>query len=195
MVKNKNWVALGFLVVMSQAIFAMPAADPIGEITVPINHPQAAELIESKTSNLRSLMVYYQIALDSGSTVTVPEQISGTTDHPVIKETVTKCIFIICKTLNIDMEFTITKESGPCSLNMTLLGDLRRSDQLLSDVYSDISINLCLQTTPTGGHLKIKGLAIPSASYSQGFIQSHFLDLLKLQMPAITKAVEQSLSH
>lgn len=164
---------------------AQTPADLIGQESVIIYSGNAIELLESKVSDLHLLIENYHIALDRGSSIVVPQQISGTLDHPVMKVSVRKCVFFICKLVDIDMEFNLKKANGQCDLNYILSGDLRRSSLILSETYTEILLDVCFMANHSGGILKFTGSAVHGPAYSSGLKQNQVLGLLQLQMPAL----------
>ena len=168
--------------------------DPVGNTSIPVPGPDGQKLLESKLTNFKDVIKNFKLAVDSDTEILSPVQYGGTVDQPTLKATVEKCVFIVCETADLDIEFFAAKVSGACDLNLLITADLTRSSALISDLYSKLTMEACFQKNTQGGALSLLGKAIKAANYSDGTTQEQVLDMLKLQFPAMIKAIHQSLS-
>lgn len=172
-------------------------ADDLGSATVTVLGADAAERVEKAAHHTKNLIRQFRLALDSGSKVTSPPTLSGSTDRPVYKISVRKCVLFICQTVKLNIEFSMQKVPGTCDQNWILNGDLNRSTDTISRSYSDIQIKVCLrhhsESSAPGVTLELEGGAIRTPDFNRSLIQSQVLKMLKLQLPSVVQVVEASL--
>src|ERR1700733_3782840 len=99
----KTLIGIILLTGLAQIVQAQTNSDDIGGGTITITQNNAESYLQSKVVDLKDLMQYYQVALDSGSTITTPEAFSGTEQNPVMTVSVKKCVLIICQTVDLEM--------------------------------------------------------------------------------------------
>lgn len=142
----------------------------------------------SKTeTNIKAFVDNFNVNLD-GAKLTSPQVVAGTILQPVLKMSVKKCIFIICQTIDFDAEFTLQKGSGACTLNYILVGDLRRSSDGLSKLYTNMNTGICIQKTLQGATASLNVGLIRATTYSGSTVQKEILKFMKNQANGIIQS-------
>jgi hypothetical protein len=145
------------------------------------------------TDDLKSVFERYHVALDAGSKVVSPLKVSGSRSNPIVQVSIEKCVFVVCKTVDLDAEASWREVSGPCKHNYSLRIDLGRSSQDLTDVYDRIDGKICYNSQGTKATLDVAAAAHHSPTYSQGLIQGQIFKLLQLQVGPIIKAINDTI--
>lgn len=174
--------------------FALPAfaaSDFLATAIVPITSYHASDVLDSLVGNPKAVFQHYQPALDSGSTIVRPVQVTGTATHPIMQVSIKKCVVFICQTVDLDADITIHegKQAG-CDRAFQLTADLGRSSDLVRNTYNSLDILVCFKASPDGrGTLNLSASAVQAAAYSQGFVQQQMFNMLQLQVQPIVAAV------
>jgi hypothetical protein len=90
---------------------------------------------------------------------------------------------------------SIQEISGTCADNYSLTIDLSRSSPTLSENYDRLNGDICFQKNPDGsGTLSLNSSVRQAAQYQPGFVQEQELQMLKMQIPAISSAIQKAAS-
>jgi hypothetical protein len=147
------------------------------------------DLVLEKTINdIRPFAENFNIRLDSGSKITSAKVVTGTQLQPVLKTTVKKCVFVFCQKINLDAEFTLQEVNGNCNLNYQLSTDLQRSSQMLTDLYSFINADICINKTADGADSAIRVTLVRAPNYSTGVVQEQAFSFIQLQGESILQS-------
>lgn len=147
------------------------------------------DLVLEKTINdIRPFVENFNIKLDSGTKITSPKVITGTTLQPVLKTSVKKCVFVVCQKIDLDAEFTLREVNGNCDLNYQLSTDLQRSSQVLTDLYSFINTDICINKTSVGANTTLTVTLIHANNYDTGVVQKQAFAFIKLQADSILES-------
>jgi hypothetical protein len=181
--------------IAQNSVAANGAADFISQQVVSISGPEAEAALNQTVAELREVFARFQPALDSQSKIISPPQVSGTEAQPRLRLSMEKCVFVICKTVDIDADITVHENSGSCDRNLTLVADLARSSELLTDTYSALQVSICFKKGTAGaGSITLIAKAMHAAEYSKGIVQQQLFQTLKLQTAPIITAIKESLS-
>ena len=132
--------------------------------------------------------------MDSSTQIVSALRVGGTSDQPVLKMRLKKCVLFICKTVDFNGEVSIKETSGACQKNYLLQTDLSRSGSDLTDVYDRLDVTLCFNRgADNQGLLKIVARAHRAPEYSAGMMQKAIYDLLQLQIKPMMKALSETL--
>jgi len=191
-----NFLALCSLLLVligsdSQAYWS--PTEPIGRSEFTFSAVNPDHVLEKTAAKPKSIFRRYRPVLDSKTKIISPLQVTGTESNPTIQMTVRKCIFIKCETIALDASINIREVSGSCRQNYVLQADLRRSSEILSHNYESLFVNICYQAARQNGNIKAEAFAVRAPTHSDGIIAKEILKMLKMQIPAMTKALEESL--
>lgn len=181
------------LFICSQGNAEQNLADVLGQGALELKSPTAQAQINAAMSDLKAILGNFRLALDGGTRITQAPTLGGTTDHPVYKVSVRKCVLFVCQNVDLDVEFSLLQASGMCAQNLLLSGDLTRSSTSVTDSYSHFQVSVCINPTADGAALTLKGFAARSDRFQSGTIQSQVLSMLKLQFPAVMNALKVTL--
>lgn len=175
---------------------SLAGSDHLANATIQINSAQPEAVLDRTLSNIRSVFQRYQPVVDAQTTITSPLRVGGTQDHPTLKMSARKCVFVICQDVDLDAEVSVRVVSGNCKKNLLVNADLRRSSQALADVYDHLQVSICFnESRPGAGVLNLTGQAHRAPNYSAGRVQQEIFKLLQLQIPPITRALNETLRH
>lgn len=146
--------------------------------------------------DLKGVLQKFRPHFQKGTTLISGPSVSGSTAHPVLKMTIEKCVIMICKTVKLDAEISMRENSGSCDRNVTIEADLVRSGSPLTDVYSDVLINICYKNeSATQGRLKITVNAVRAGSYQKGMLQEAVTKSLAVQLHSLVNALDTYLKN
>lgn len=182
------------LFALCTSLFAQ-AQDALLQKNLNILTDQYDQVLLRTEDNVKIFVDNFNVQLASGAKITSPKTVTGTILNPVLKISVKKCVFIVCNTIDLDSEFSLIKNSpsANCDNSYTLLGDLRRSSQLLTDNYTDLNTAICLKKTATGAVATLAVTLVRSKDYNSGVVQSEILKFIKLQSNAIIESFSKVL--
>jgi hypothetical protein len=147
------------------------------------------ELVLEKTINdIRPFVENFNIKLDSGTKITSAKVITGTQLQPVLKTSVKKCVFFVCQKIDLDAEFTLKEVNGNCNLNYQLSTDLQRSSQILTDLYSFINTDICINKTADGATASLTVTLLHAPNYNTGLLQKQAFGFIQLQGESILQS-------
>ncbi len=164
------------------------AQDALLQKTLTLQTNQFDQVLLKTENNIRLFVENFNIKLEKGLKLKSAKLIEGTLLQPVLKMTLKKCVFIVCKTIDFDGEFTLRKTNGACAMNYVLTTDLRRSSAGLSDLYTDINTSLCLQKTATGATAVVTVNLARSLNYRESTEQKETIKIMKLQADSIIES-------
>lgn len=177
---------LSFLLVLLAAVLSKAQnQDVLLQKTLALKTNQIENVLKKTESNIEVFVENFEVKLDSGSKITQKKQIGGTLLQPVLKVSVKKCVFLFCQDVDLDAEFTLEKTQGSCSFNYRLSADLQRSSALLSDLYTAINTDICIQKTATGADAQLKVTLLHSDNYQSGIVQKQAFGFIKLQADSL----------
>lgn len=168
-------------------------ADPLGRSEFNFSAANPDQVLEKTAAMPKSIFRRYKPALDSKTKIISPLQVTGTESNPTMQMTVRKCVLIKCETIALEASINIREISGSCRQNYVLQADLRRSSETLSQNYESLQVNICYQSARQSGYIKAEAFAARAPTYSDGIITKEILKMLKMQIPAMTKAIQDSL--
>jgi hypothetical protein len=153
------------------------------------------QVLDATAAHLNEIFEAYVPALDSSSQIVSPKLVSGPADAPRLQLGIQACVFIICRTVDLDATITIQSVSGSCETNLLLTADLTRSTDILSNSYDRLNVNICLNPQTGGSQydLSVSASAHKALSYNSGIYSSNDLRFLKLQTNPILHALNQTL--
>ena len=171
------------------------ASDFLAEAIVKIDSLRSGEVLNRVVADPKAVFEFYQPALDSGSTIVRPVQVTGPADHPVMQVSIRKCVGFICKTVDLDADVTLREgRSGGCDRSFLMVAGLARSSDIVRNVYDRLDIQICFKASADGrGVLDLSASANQAPQYSQGIVQSEMFKMLKLQVAPIVNAIDQVL--
>ena len=176
--------------------FAWGASDLLARHTIRVQGPDAEAALNLTIQNPRAIFEKYEPVVGSGSEITSPLRLGGTESHPVLLMSIRKCVFVICKTVDLDAEISIREVTGKCDRNFMMDADLARSGQMLTDVYDRFNVSICFKKAAAGdGTLDFTAQAHQAPSYSSGIVQRNIFEMLQLQIGPITKAINDTLRN
>jgi len=144
------------------------------------------EKVMAKTeSNIKVFADNFEVRLDRKSKIVTPKQVIGPILQPVYKVSVQKCVFLFCQTIDLDAEFSLKRLTGKCSYNYQLSVDLQRSTEMLSDLYSFINTDICIQKTAGGATATLQVNLVHASTYDTGAVQKNAFELISLQGQSI----------
>lgn len=184
-------ITLGIFLIFSSLAFGKD--DLLDKRELAIRSERFGDVITLTAENLKDVFLGYKIALDSGLTIVKPLVISGTQANPNMKVTLKKCIAIICETVSLDADLTITKVNGACDENFVLKADLQKSSDRLTEVYDYFYTTICANGSAQGAKAVLTSYAFRASTYSGGFIASTIKDILQLQIAPILKSLQTEL--
>jgi len=172
------------------------SADFISQQVMPISGPDAEAALNQTVAELHDVFARFEPALDSETKIISPPQVSGTEAQPRLRVSMEKCVFFICKTVDIDADISIHEASGSCDRNLTLVADLARSSELLTSTYATLQVSICFKKAAAGaGSITLVAEATHAAAYSTGIVQQQLFQTLKLQTSPIIAALKQTLDR
>jgi hypothetical protein len=173
------------LVLLTATLAKAQNQDLLLQKTLALTTNQIENVLNKTEANIQIFVENFEVKLDSGSKITDKKQIGGTLLQPVLKVSVKKCVFIFCQDVDLDAEFTLIKVQGPCNFNYRLAADIQRSSPLLSDLYTAINTDICIQKTATGADARLKVTLDHSDSYQSGIVQKQAFGFIKLQADSL----------
>lgn len=183
-------LCLGFL--GASAFAEAPKTDTILEKKLSFQAVQPEAVLDKAQAQVRLFVENYDVQLDAATKVVSPKQVGGTEAEPTLKESFQKCIGLLCSKTDLDMGFKLNKVVGPCTFNFVLVGDIRRSSQLLSNLYSEINTSLCVTKTATGAETYMKIYLVRADKYSEGTIQMAAFKFINNQTTALVSAFKKT---
>lgn len=177
-----------FLLVLTGPVFSQEQ-DALLQKNMKIQTKDIGSVLGKTEDDVKKIVEYFDIQLDKGSKLVSAKQVGGTQNHPVLKASVKKCVFVICQTIDLDIEFHLEKIKGKCDVNYLLHADLQRSSQILTDLYSELAANICVKENTTGGTLALDVALIRADSYQSGIIQRTAFGLIQLQADALLESL------
>lgn len=182
------------LLVLCTSLFAQ-AQDALLQKNLNVVSDQYDQVLLKTEANVKIFVDNFNVQLASGSKITSPKTVTGTILNPVLKISVKKCVLFVCNTIDLDSEFSLVKNppSTNCDNSYTLLGDLRRSSQLLTDNYTDLNTAICLKKNATGALATLTVTLVRSKDYNSGVVQSEILKFVKLQSNAVIESFSKVL--
>jgi hypothetical protein len=153
------------------------------------------QVLDATAGHLNEIFEAYVPALDASSQIVSPKLVSGPAAAPRLQLGIQACVFIICRTIDLDATITIQSVSGACETNLLLTADLTRSTDILSDSYDRLNVSICLnpQARDSQYDLSVSASAHKASSYNSGIYSSNDLRFLKLQTSPILEALNQTL--
>lgn len=173
---------------------AWSASDFLAEKTLTINDSNPQAVLDRTLGNIKAIFLRFKPKIDPDTRVKAPLTVGGTTDRPVLKMSVEKCVLFICQQVDLDIEVSAQRISGSCAQNFTMRADLRRSSRLLSDIYDRIDVSGCFK--PTGeakASLHLVAQVHRAPNYGEGTTQREVFKLLQSQIDPIIQAVNETL--
>ncbi len=186
-------LSLATLLLFSSLSFAKD--DFLDERNLVIKSERFGDVISLTAENLKDVFVSYKIALGSGLSIVKPLVVSGTQAAPNIKVTLRKCVTIVCQTVELDADLTITKVDGACDENFFLKADLQRSSDTLTDVYDYFYTTICANRSAEGAKATLSSYAFRARTYNGGIVASTIRDILQLQIAPIMKSLQTELDE
>ena len=188
-------LSLALFVTLLGFSFAAKAQDVLLQKNLSVITDQYDQVLLKTEANVKLFVDNFTVKLDSGSKVTSPKVVAGTVLQPILKVSIQKCVFIICNTIDLDSQFTLVKNAAnpTCDNSYTLLGDLRRSSQLLTNNYTALNTSICLKKTATGAQAALSVTLTRASSFSSDIVQSETLKFIKLQASSIVDSFSKVL--
>lgn len=160
-------------------------ADILLEKSLTLKTPSIDNVIVETEANLKVFADNFNVRLDGKSKIVSQKQVIGPVLQPVYKISVKKCVFFFCQTIDLDAEFSLKHTAGDCSYNYQLSVDLQRSSPLLSDLYSHINTDICIQKSDVGATATLRVNLIHAPNYTSGIVQKQAWELISLQGESI----------
>ncbi len=183
-------LCLGLVGILANADTAK--TDTILEKKLSFQTAQPEVVLDKAQAQVRLFVENYEVQLDAATKVVSPKQVGGTDAEPTLKESFQKCIGLLCSKTDLDMGFKLNKVAGPCAFNFVLVGDIRRSSQLLSNLYSEINTSLCVNKTAAGAETFMKIYLVRADKYSEGTIQMAAFKFINNQTAALVNAFKKT---
>ena len=184
-------ITLGLFIIFSSLAFAKD--DFLDKRELVINSERFGDVISLTAENLKDVFLGYKIAVGPGLSIVSPLVVSGTQASPNMRVTLKKCITIICETVSLDADLTITKVDGTCDENFILKADLQRSSDTLTEVYDYFYTTICANRSAQGANTILTSYAFRANTYSGGIVASTIKDILQLQIAPIIKSLQTEL--
>lgn len=193
--KNIKLLTVFLTIVGSTGFSPLFAQDILLQKNLTVITDNFDDVLVKTENNVKVFVDNFNVKLDSGSKLKSPKSVTGTILEPVLKLSVRKCVFVICNTVDLDLGFRLVKEASDenCDVKYTLLGDLRRSSDLLSNNYSDLNTAICLKRTTTGANARLVVTLLRERTYKNGTVQSEILKFIKLQADGIAESFKKVL--
>ncbi len=193
--------ALAISIGMIFSIQAFADSDALASETLSFASADGAHVLDMTAANLHRVFELFQPAVDSSSSITSPKVVSGSSSQPRVQVSIRACVFIICKTVDLDTDVSIGNVAGSSMKSLLLRADLRRSTDLLSNNFDSLDVQIWLNpatnaSTGSGSSrftLKVVATAHHAPGYSAGPISSTSLKMLKLQASPMIQALNQAL--
>ena len=155
--------------------------DQLLKKTLILKSPSIDKVLAKTETNIKVFADNFNVRLDSGSKIVAAKKVGGTLLQPVLNITIRKCVFLFCQTIDLDAEFDLKVVNGTCDLNYELNVDLRRSSQMLTDLYSNILTQICIKKNATGATAALQVDLIHASTYQAGIVQKQAFNLISLQ--------------
>jgi hypothetical protein len=184
-----------FVFLLLPALVSLPAfadSDFLAQASVKIESTHSGEVLNRLAANPKAVFEHFQPALDSGSTIVRPVQVTGSATHPNMQVSIKKCVAFVCQTVDLDANISMRegKQAG-CDRAFQLVADLSRSSDVVRNTYDRLDTSICYKASADGrGTLNMSAGANQAAGYSKGFIQGQIFKMLKMQVSPIVSAVE-----
>jgi hypothetical protein len=133
----------------------------------------------------------FKIRLDENAKIVKAKRVSGSAINPIMKASIRKCVVAICKVIDLDAEFRLNVVAGACDLNYLIVADIRRSTDILSDMYSEINTEICINLNAAGGRSRITVSLARGPQYSPGILQRFIYNFVSLQGPSLIESLKQ----
>lgn len=190
-------IAIGMLL----STQALADSDALASETVSFASADGAHVLDMTAANLHRVFEIFQPAVDSSSTITSPKVVSGSSSQPRVQVSIRACVFVICKTVDLDTDISIGNVAGSSMKNLLLKADLRRSTDLLSNNFDSLDVQIWLNPAANASRgsgssrftLKVVATAHHASGYSAGPVSSTALKMLKLQATPMIQALNQAL--
>jgi hypothetical protein len=174
---------------------AHATSDVLANRTLTINNPNPAAALDAVMADLPGFFHGYTPAIDSGTKLISPLQVSGSQSHPILTMTIQKCVLIICQTVTFDGEVSFQTVQGKCQRNYEIDVALSHSSDALRNVYDRFSVDLCLNSPSAGtGMLLVSAAAERAPTFQPGEIQQIILNFLNLQVQPISAALQKKIA-
>jgi hypothetical protein len=183
------------LILLGTSTAAFADSDFLAQATIQIDNPHSSEVLNRLVANPKAVFEHYQPALDSGSTIVRPLQVTGSATHPIMQVSIRKCVLFVCQTADLDADVTLRegKQAG-CDRAFQLVANLSRSSDLVRNTYDRLDAALCYKANANGtGSLNCSASGNHASTYSQGFAQEQIFQMLQLQVQPIVSAVQSVL--
>jgi hypothetical protein len=171
--------------------FAFAQDDVLLKKSLTLKTSDLAAVMNTTEENIKLFVDYFDVKLDSNTKIISPKSVIGTQQQPVLKVTLKKCVFFICQTIDLDAEFSLEKTNGSCDFNYQLIVDLQRSSGMLTNLYSHIKTDICIQKTSSGAQAQLTVNLIHAASYSSGIVQKQAYGLISLQGASLLESFKK----
>ena len=168
-------------------------SDFLGQQTVNYSATNAEDVLNKTVANLKTIFEKFKPQVDSTSKITSPLQVGGTATNPAIKVSFQKCISFVCETVELNALIGLQQMRGPCSKNFVVVADLNASGKILKDQYDKLVFGICFNSTGQKAQIVMKANAMRAFSYAPGIVQGEVFKILQLQIPAIAKAINETL--
>ena len=177
-------------------LFAFSAAaqnyDLLAQKKISMVTSELAQVMVKTESDIKAFADNFTVRLDSGSKLQSDHVVTGSLLEPVLNVSVRKCVFIFCQTIDLDAAFHLKNLNGTeganCDYNYLLIVDLTRSSEMLSDLYSGINTQICMQKTKTGALVQMQIALMHAENYSEGIVQKQAYGLISLQPESIIES-------
>lgn len=176
------------------SLSALAGSDKLEEQVLTIRSTRSAEVLKRVADDPKAIFQRFQPGLDGSSSIVKPVTVTGTAQRPVMQVSIRKCVAFICKTVDLDATVDVREVRGECDLNFHLFADLSRSSAIVSDMYDSLEVGICYRGQPDGtGKLMLSPSVRHGAKYDTGIVQREMFKFLKLQVPPIVKAIQETL--
>ncbi len=181
-----------FLLVYAFATLAKAQnLEPVLEKKLTLKTSNLSDVLIKTENNIKAFVDNFDIQLDSGTKFTSAKQVGGTILQPVLKVSVKKCVLFICQNIDLDAEFSlVTTPNKTCDYSYQLIADLQRSSLILTELYSNIITDICINSTTTGGNAQISISLQRAATFHSGIVQAETLKFIQLQTDSLVKSFE-----
>jgi hypothetical protein len=184
---------LAFTFVLLFPLLTFAKEDLLDKSELVIKSERFGDVISLTAENLKDVFMGYKIALSQGLSIVKPLVVSGTQAGPNIRVSLKKCVTIVCNTVDLDADLSITKVEGRCDENFFLKADLQKSSYTLTEVYDYFYTTICANRSAQGAKVSLTSYAFRARTYSGGIVASTIRDILQIQITPILKSLQTEL--
>jgi hypothetical protein len=189
---------LGLALTLSTTVRADNPSDYLSSEHATFNSGEETQILGTVVSNVKEVFEAYVPAVDSSTQIVSPKTVTGPPGMPHLHVGIHACVFIICRTVDVEAQITIQPVSGACAQNFMLNADLSQSSALVANSYDRLDVSICINPLSSGPDpdsfdLTVSASALRASGYHSGPLASYALKFMKLQAQPMLEALNQTL--